>query len=431
MNSLGAIAQNLLSNRKRYRTHSQAVIIACYYNPENNPYRLLAFQHWYKSIKHLNHRIIELTIGKDTKRQLPQSPYIYHQQADTLLWHKETLLNQLITILPREYKYVFWVDTDVIFTNLNWLTDSVAALASTATIVQPFEYCIHLEKGQLAPTDLDVPLQRFNCMDPKRRHPRVWRSFAANHATLTTYSCDPDYDKHGHVGFAWGARREVLDNCPLYDKALVGTADHIMAHAAAGHLNHHCILKAFGQSVTDIHAWSCKFYRQTVGHLGYAPGDLYHIWHGDLKAREYLKRTIEFDRLASEVKDRDRNGNYTATGEPAAYLRRYYNKRERTPREDFGDLEPLNDFAQEMGYEFAAWLAGNPQPDPIDPETIPIEQLLQERPGEPTLPERIEAAEKQYADQHYQDAINSGNQPSLPETAPPPHEPVDDSTNFS
>lgn len=426
MNSIRATAQNLLSNRKRYRTHSQAVIIACYYNPENNPYRLLAFQHWYKSIRHLNHRITELTIGKDTKRQLPHSEFIRHEHADTLLWHKETLLNKIVKTLPPRYKYVFWVDTDVIFTNLNWLTDSVHTLAATATIVQPFEHCVHLEAGQLTPA-IDMEVERFHSVDPTRRHPRVWRSFGANHATMATYSSDTNYDKHGHTGFAWGARREVLDNCPLYERALVGTADHIIAHAAAGHLNHHCILKAFTTSVNDIQTWSCRFYRQTAGLLSYTPGDLYHIWHGHLKDREYLKRTIEFDRLADEVKDRDPNGNYTTTGTPATYIRRYYNKRERTPREDFGDLQPTPDFTQDMGYDFITWLTDNPTPPPIDPETIPIEQLLTERPGEPTLQERIEAAERQYQ--------NAGDPPKFPETAPPPHEPnapdPNDSDNYS
>ena len=40
------------------------------------------------------------------------------------------------------------------------------------------------------------------------------------------------FDIHGHTGFAWGARREVLDQVPLFDRAIVGTADHIIAHAS-------------------------------------------------------------------------------------------------------------------------------------------------------------------------------------------------------
>lgn len=426
MNSFGATFQNLVNNRKRYRTHSEAVIIACYYNPENNPYRILAFQKWYKSIKHLNHRIIELTIGDNAKRQLPNSEFILHQHADTLLWHKETLLNQIIKNLPSKYKYVFWLDTDVLFTNLNWLVDSVTILANTHTILQPFEYCVHLQKGQLAPTDIDLDAIKSQApLTPNEKHPRVWRSFGANHATTATYSCDVNYDKHGHVGFAWGARRDVLDKCPLYDKALVGTGDHIMAHAAAGHFDHGCIRKAFMESRAEIHKWSCDFYRQTAGLVSFATGDLYHIWHGDLKDREYLKRTVEFDKLAAEVREKDRNGLYTAAGKPKEYFRKYYQKRERTGDHDFDGLD--TGFAEEMGYTLADWLLTFPAPvEEVPDEAIPQETQSQAWAGwenmtpkeyQPTLQDRIQAATEA--------AEAATRQQSMTdlEIAPPPHEP--------
>jgi hypothetical protein len=33
--------------RNRYEGHPQAVILACYFNPQNSPYRLQAFQRFY------------------------------------------------------------------------------------------------------------------------------------------------------------------------------------------------------------------------------------------------------------------------------------------------------------------------------------------------------------------------------------------------
>ena len=55
--------KNLFVTSDKYKNHSEAVIIACYFNPENNPYRLIAFNKFYESIKHLNHRIVECVIG--------------------------------------------------------------------------------------------------------------------------------------------------------------------------------------------------------------------------------------------------------------------------------------------------------------------------------------------------------------------------------
>jgi hypothetical protein len=84
------------------------------------------------------------------RKQLPDSPHITTVHTDSLLWHKESLLNKVIGELPAKYKYVFWIDADVIFTNQNWLVDSVKQLQK-CNIVQPFEYCVHLNRNKLVP----------------------------------------------------------------------------------------------------------------------------------------------------------------------------------------------------------------------------------------------------------------------------------------
>lgn len=178
--------KNLFVNRGRYKTHSEACIVSCFFNPQNSPYRLLAFQKWYHSIKHLNHRIVECLIGPDVKSQLPESPYITQVQADSLLFHKESLLNLAIADLHPEFKYVFWVDADVLFTNDNWLVEGVEQL-QTANVIQPFEYCIHLNRNQIKP-DFDVDAFRATVNDPAKRHKQLWRSFCANYV----------FDSHEH-----------------------------------------------------------------------------------------------------------------------------------------------------------------------------------------------------------------------------------------
>jgi hypothetical protein len=139
-----------------------------------------------------------------------------------LLWHKEGLLNKIVSELPNKYKYVFWVDADVIFTNNNWLVESVNDL-KTNKIIQPFEYCFHLDKYQPVPGGHI----EYNIDEPNVLNKKAWRSFCSNYVKNSLWK-SLNYNTHGHVGFAWGARREVLDNCPLYDKALIGGADHIL-----------------------------------------------------------------------------------------------------------------------------------------------------------------------------------------------------------
>ena len=315
----------------KYKTHSEAVIIACYFNPQGNPYRLIAFNKFYESIKHLNHRIVECVIG-DAKPELPETKYITKVHTANLLWHKESLLNKIVSELPEEYKYVFWLDTDVIFTNNNWLVEGVESL-KTNNILQPFEYCVHLDKDLYQPT-FNVEREKKFVGNLTTRHPKMWRSFCANHNTSKYISCDTNYDKHGHVGFAWGARREILDTIPLYDKALIGGADHIMAHAAAGQIGHSCITKSFTDDIDAVNDWSRLFYSFVNGKIGYVKGDLYHIWHGDLGKRQYLKRIQDFTSTAKNITERDENGLHVTKNGDDEYVKQYFDHREDTKMTD-------------------------------------------------------------------------------------------------
>lgn len=346
---------------KPYVGHDEAVIVACFFNPQNSPYRLLAFQKWYSSIKHLNHRIIECLIG-DAESRLPESPYITQVQTDSLLWHKESLLNKVISELPFEYKYVFWLDTDVLFTNPNWMVEGVEKL-KTVKVIQPFEYCVHLGKNQTAP-DFDVDAYRPLVRDVKRRHPMLWRSFLANWTTDLEAALSHNYDVHGHVGFAWGARREVVDKVHMYDRALIGGADHIIAHAATGQIPCPCISKTFTLEIDAVTEWSKDYYDTVGGSVGFVRGDLYHIWHGEVKDREYLKRIVEFSPEIQHITRRDSNGLWVYDGSNP-YMKRYYRKRETATiyEEDFAGFDA--GFAEEMGYQLAdlAYYFGRPTYD--------------------------------------------------------------------
>ena len=320
--------KNFLYNTGQYTVNDEAVIISCYFNSENNIYRLDAFRKFYASIKHMNHYIVECVIG-DAESQLPDEPGIYKIKTNDLLWHKEAILNKIVSDLPAKYKYVFWVDADVVFTNQNWLNDAVEQL-QTNNLVQLFEYCVHLNQGEDVP-DFDLEYAKKYASDSQRKNPNFWKSFASNYAQNKSEANSENYDQHGHVGFAWGARKAILELVPLYDKALVGGADHIVAHAAVGQIPCSCITKAFSEDIDAVNTWSKQFYSVVKGNLSYVPGNVYHLWHGDINKREYLKRIIDFTPTAKNITEKDENGLYT-TQDPNAkkYVKDYFERRENT-----------------------------------------------------------------------------------------------------
>lgn len=335
-----------------YKTDSQAIIISCYFNPQNSLYRKKAFQQFYSTIKHLNHHIIECCIGKGEEKltdyELIGAGYdnknFTRVKTSQLLWHKETLLNKVIKSLDPKYKYIFWLDCDVIFTNENWLTDGVKKLSSGYNLIQPFEYCFHLEKDETSPSS-DYLAQIGELDLTGQRHPMMWRSFAANWEDQKHNATSLDYDTHGHVGFAWGARREVLTKCPLYDHALIGGADHIIAHAGVGQIPHNCITKSFTENIEEVNLWSERFYNAVKGKVGYCKGELFHIWHGDVEKRDYFRRVKDFTPKTKNIRKRDDNGFYiTEDKQDELYMQNYFKRREIIPQDSLLDdlLNPLN-----------------------------------------------------------------------------------------
>lgn len=325
---------------KAYVPSEEGVILSCYFNPKRSKHRLNAFNIFYESIKHLNHRIIECAIG-DGSFELEENPNIQRVRAESLLWHKECLLNKLLQDLPPCYKFVFWIDADVMFSNPRWFKDGCIKLSNGFTIIQPFGYAIHLDRDLEKPLDVILNRQkrRSSVVSKPIGARRVWKSFAMNYENGEHWD-DLDYDIHGFVGFAWGAQRHVLDNMHgLYERGLIGGADHIMAHAAVGQIGHPCVSKLYeknkeypnkeNKEYPMVIDWSQRFYAETKGKLGFIEGDAYHIWHGNLDTRQYFQRQLDFNNRLPYISKKDRNGFYSTTDDiTMRYFNNYFDDRE-------------------------------------------------------------------------------------------------------
>jgi hypothetical protein len=343
--------------RKGYKSHPEAVLISCYYNPKNSPERLAAFNKFYPTIKHLNHRIIEC-IAPGVPEQLPNNPNIEKLRTTSTLWHKEQLLNRIVSQLPPHFRYVFWVDADVIFSNKNWMVEGVEALQSF-NVVQCFEYCIHMEKGQMKPgynvNDAKLAINNADAAGSPLTARRMWKGYASNYAQNNPNFHSQKYDIRGHVGFAWGAHKSILKLCPLYDRGLIGGGDGIIAYASTGQLETVSNVKEmFADVLQDVYSWGRKWQGVVRGKVGYIEGDLYHIWHGNVKDRQYYKRIKEFGPHLNQIareNERDENGLYTTRDVQAKqYVSRYYDKRDRFSVDT--DSDDGDGFAESMAWGY-------------------------------------------------------------------------------
>jgi hypothetical protein len=104
-----------------------------------------------------------------------------------------------------------------------------------------------------------------------------------------------DYFEHGHCGFAWAARRHVLDRHHLYDRCVLGGADVVMAHCFYGDADfwrgrNFVCRQMSKKELASIAGWGRPLFDDVQGRVFYTPGRVLHLWHGGMEMRNYQDR---------------------------------------------------------------------------------------------------------------------------------------------
>ncbi len=181
------------------------------------------------------------------------------------------MLNIALAHADHDADAIAWLDGDIVFDNHTWF-EQLGATLEKCDLVQPFE---------------DV----YQEDDPANRT----RSFCA------TVAVEPhlgmrSFQEHGHTGYAWAIRADLLRDVGFFDKCVIGGADHVMAHALSQHVDVPCLeplLGPIGSPLRAQHdAWSSRVIERAGRpiRIGYVPGSIMHMPHGALDRRRYLLR---------------------------------------------------------------------------------------------------------------------------------------------
>ena len=93
------------------------------------------------------------------------------------------------------------------------------------------------------------------------------------------------------VGFAWAARRQILDNHGLYDAMIIGGGVRALAASMYGQYETLAKVYQLNQARRDHYLkWARPYHLAVDESIGYVDGRLYHLWHGDPKDRKYSER---------------------------------------------------------------------------------------------------------------------------------------------
>lgn len=204
-----------------------------------------------------------------------------------VLWQKERLLNIALKHLPKDVKYVAWLDCDLIFQSGEWAEDAARRLEDVP-IVQAFSKLYDLDKDVLPG---DVSDESITSASPSV-------AYKVANGTSNLEDFRPTTAARRGLGFAWAARRDLLDRHGLYDAFILGSGDRAIACAAWGRFRDAVYQVRLNSRQEDHYlSWALPFYESVGGRVGYVPGAVYHLWHGDPMNRSYQSRHVEFSQL--------------------------------------------------------------------------------------------------------------------------------------
>lgn len=223
-----------------------------------------------------------------------------HLTTKSVIGHYINAMNLLLQLVKEDY--VAFLDTDIIFTNPEWVTKTVSAL-QIYDVVQMFS---HIE--YLGPNYVPINLT-------KEGYYYQYRELGGITGGIT-FKKDkriPD-SKIAPPGGATAWRREALNKVGgLIDWCIMGSSDFHMAAALLGGLETALQEEEF----SDDYKSKCITWENRASYLnknvGYVPGLVYHMWHGHPLTRKFIRHKTplyKFDYTPSTDLIRNTQGIY-------------------------------------------------------------------------------------------------------------------------
>src|SRR5829696_2540334 len=265
--------------------HTQPLwAITSYFNPMRYGRRLANYRTFRE---HLAVPLITVELsfgGEEFDLREGAADILIQLRGRDVLWQKERLLNVGLGALPSECTKVVWLDCDVIFGDDSW-AEKVSGLLDEFVLVQAFSRVHHLPG--------DLPLGEASPANAEFSQSSTASAVASGISARACLSRPPRsrvQDRNSN-GYAWAARRELLDEHGFYDARIVGSGDRAMAAAAYGIFDMVVADHGMNERQEEHYlAWARPYFESVGGAVSFADYDLFHLWHGEMRDRWYGER---------------------------------------------------------------------------------------------------------------------------------------------
>lgn len=178
-------------------------------------------------------------------------------KSNSCLFYKEALWNRIEKEIPPQYTKIAFLDSDVIFSDANWL-DRLSILLDSCDLVHPFQT---VDRLNLAYEKVD---------------------------TLTSSIKETNYIGSG---MGWAITRETFHALGgFFDKGILGNGDTLFFNCMQPKVN---INEGHYYLIQDSYMAYRKNYQSVNPRVTYLDCHIYHLSHGTLKNRQYGSRHNE------------------------------------------------------------------------------------------------------------------------------------------
>lgn len=251
--------------------------ITCFFNPIKYKNKLDNYLIFANNLKRQGVKLltVELVFNENNfQLQKEHSDILIQVKTESVMWQKERLLNLGLENLPNSCDKVAWLDADVLIEDDAW-SDKASDLLEKYKVIQLFTSSLKLKKN--------FDLKKLNDI---KKHSTLDKGYA--YSLLNGF-----FTKQG-CGYAWAARRSLLEKVQFYDKNIIGSGDLIMC---AGFFNFDpkIIFNINSYSTKhsqDLLLWIDTCRKECEFSIYYLEGIVFHLWHGYTLNREYFYRHL-------------------------------------------------------------------------------------------------------------------------------------------
>ena len=257
--------------------------LTTYFNPirykrRQSNYRI------FRSNLHVPLVTVELSFDGQFELSKDDADVLIQLSGGAVLWQKERLLNIAMKSVPSDVKNIAWLDCDILFGRKDWAEEAERQLNERHNVIQLFSNAIYLNEE-----DTGEVLHHYNS------YPAVPGLVALynkdNILPLDTLAVSTQGALIYNPGLAWAARKEVFVKHGFYDLAIIGAGDLYMANSIFGTMDSLVRLHSLNRSRSESYLkWAEPFHQTVDNKVAYISGEIYHLWHGDTKNRNYKDR---------------------------------------------------------------------------------------------------------------------------------------------